>query len=337
MAIYSHYYGWVVAGMELLFLLIWQPRKLLGFGLSMAVLLLAFVPWASRVIREAQSIGGLDRNLGWIPKPHVFDIVYFYSTLNGPFGSFYVRFLGLILFGLPMAVWLWRIIRSGIKTREGDAIALSWLALLSFLPVIVLYFISHRTEQAVWIDRYFIFIAVPYLLLVTVAAFRLEPKWLKYPWIGLIVLWSLYAGLNDMITNRMAWEGAQMGSRVKWEVMTQQLIEAESDLPGPIRVYTLTVISKGLRTGDWASSTSLDYFLHSYGEGRFQFVYARDVKSLLNRPPQEDHFWIAFFEVAQGPQASPALTLKENGYRTGDPIIFGGLYDRVVLLPVWRK
>src|SRR5215211_4542165 len=109
---------------------------------------------------------------------------------------------------------------------------------------------SQRLEQAIWIERYFIFISIPYSLMVAAAAYRLEPKWLRYSWIILIFLWSLYAGIKDMGTNRIAWEGAQMGSRVPWENLTQQLIAAEADNSGPINVYTLTVISKGLRTGD---------------------------------------------------------------------------------------
>src|SRR6266496_1471458 len=83
--IYTHYYGWVVVGMEFLFLLIWQRRKLLKFGLSVLILLIIFSPWAYLVIREAQSIGGLAQNLDWIPKPGVADVLNFYSTLNGPF------------------------------------------------------------------------------------------------------------------------------------------------------------------------------------------------------------------------------------------------------------
>ena len=335
--IYTHYYGWVVVGMEFLFLMIWRRPKLLNFGLSALILFLIFAPWAYLVIREAQSIGGLDRNLDWIPKPNVVDVLNFYSTLNGPFGSRYFKSLGLILFGLPMVLWFWKIIRSGFKSGWGEAISFSWLVLLTFLPVTVIYFISQRTEQAIWIDRYFIFIALPYLLLVAVAANQLKPKWVRYPWIGLIVFWSLYSGLLDLRTNRMAWEGAQMGSRVKWDIVTQQLIEAEAKSSKPINIYTLTVISKGLRTGDWASSTSIDYFLDPYGEDRFRFVYARDIQGLLKRSLVEDHFWIAFFELAESPQAHPAAALQENGYRVGDPIVFQQMYNRLILLPVWRK
>lgn len=337
LATYSHYYGWVVAGLELLFLLIWQPRKLPRFGLSLAVLSLVFAPWAYLVIREARSIGGLARNLDWIPRPDLTHFLNFYSTLNGPFGSRTIKAAGLILFGLPVVLWFWKIIRSPSHSRREEAITFSWLALLSLLPVIAIYLVSQRTAQALWIDRYFVFIAVPYLLLVAAATYRLEPKWLRYAWIGLIVCWSLYAGVSDLRTNRMAWEGAQMGSRVKWDLMTRQLIEAESESSGPVNVYTLTVISKGLRTGDWASSTSLDYFLDSYGIDKFHFVYARDVEALLKRQRPEPHFWIAFFDIPEWPQRSLGRQLEQAGYQVGDAITFQQGPNRVVLLPVWRK
>lgn len=336
LAIYTHYYGWVVVGMELLFLLIWQRHKMLAFSLSMIVLLLCFSPWAYLVIREAQSIGGLEQNLDWIPKPDMVDVLNFYSTLNGPLGSRYLKFLGLLLFGLPLVPWFWKIIRSNLKSQSGDAISLSWLALLSFLPTISIYFISQKLAQAVWIDRYFIFIAVPYLMLVAIAAYRLEPKWVRYTWITLIVLWSLFAGMNDLKTNRMAWGSPQLGSRVNWDGMVQQMIAYETDSSGPINIYSLTIISRGLRTGDWAISTSIDYFLDSYGDDRFQTLYARDIKTLLDRN-LEDHYWIAFFELAESPKPSPAVELKDNGYRVGDAIVFQHLENKVVLLPVWRK
>lgn len=335
--IYTHYYGWVVVGMEFLFLIIWQRYKLLNFGLSALILLFIFAPWAYSVIREAQSIGGLDRNLNWIPKPDVVDVLNFYSTLNGPLGSRYLKSVGLVLFLLPLTLWFWKIMRSDSLTRRSDMIAFSWLVLLSFLPVVALYAISQRLEQAVWIDRYFIFISIPYLMMVAVAVYRLEPKWVRYSWIAIVMLWSLYAGIHDLRTNRMAWEGAQMGSRITWDDITRRLIAAETGESGPVKIYTLTVISKGLLTGDWASSTSIDYYLDSYGEDKFQMAYAKDVQTLLKRLPLENHFWIAFFELAESPQPHPAAALEENGYRVGDPIVFQQMYNRIVLLPVWNK
>jgi len=335
--IYTHYYGWLVVGMEFLFVLVWQRSKLLKFGLSALILLLAFTPWAYPVIREAQAIGGLAKNLDWIPKPGLVDIVDFYASLNGPLGSRYLKFLALLLFSLPLARWFWRIIRSDSKRQGDELITFSFLSLLSFVPVIAIFLISQRLEQAVWIDRYFVFIAVPYFMLVATAAYRLERAWIRYTWIGLIVIWSLIAGFNDVKTNRMAWASPQLGSRVQWDIMTQQLIKAEADPSTPINIYTLAVISKGHRTGDWAISTSLDYFLDAKDRDRFRFVYARDVQDLLNQGPQEEHFWIAFFDLAGSSQRFPGRVLQEQGFRVGNPIVFQQLYNRVVLLPVWRE
>jgi hypothetical protein len=336
LAIYTHYYGWVAVGAEVLFLSIWQRRKLPAFGLSVAVLLMAFAPWAYLVIREAQSIGGLERNLDWIPTPDIADVLNFYSSINGPLGNRLLKSLGLLLFGLPLLLWCLKTVRSDFRSQRDEISAVSWLAILSFLPVIAIFLVSQRLPQAVWIDRYFIFIAVPYLILVAAAAYRLEPTWLRATSIALILLWSFFAGLNDLRTNRMAWASPQLGSRVKWDYLAAQMITAESDHSGPIHVYTLTVLSRGLRTGDWAISTSLDYFFELSGEDRFQFIYAKDAQAVLNQSPPE-HFWVGFFQLAEAGQRSPAQTLAESGYRVGDAIVFQNQDNKVVLLPVWKE
>lgn len=335
LAIYSHYYGWLVVGMEFLFLLIWR-RKILSFGLAIAVLLLLFSPWAYLVVREAQSIGGLERNLGWIPKPDAIDVLNFYATLTGPLGSRYVKLLVLMLFNLPLISWIWNTARGGLNSENEDLIPLLWLAILSFLPVIIIFLISQKYDQAVWMDRYFIFVATPYMILVATAATRLPHKWVRNLWIMLMIFWSMLAGINDLRTNRIAWTSPQLGSRIDWEDLTRQLSEAESAQKVPVKVYTLTVISKGYLTGDWAISTSLEYFLDSFNDDRFEMVYARDVNALLNIS-EDDHFWIAYFDIADWRQPSPTRKLADEGYRVGDEIVYDHLGNRIVLLPVWQK
>jgi hypothetical protein len=91
-----------------------------------------------------------------------------------------------------------------------------------------------------------------------------------------------------------------------------------------------------MRTGDWALSTSLNYYLDLHGDDRFQTVYMSGIQRLLEQMP-EDHFWIAFFDLAEWPQPPPELMLNDNGYRAGDAITYQHMNNRVVLLPVWRK
>ena len=283
LTMYTHYYGWLVVGMEFLFLLLWR-RKIIGFGLSIIILLLIFSPWAYLVIQAARSIGGLEQNLDWIPRPRLIDILNFYSTLNGPFEGRYLKLLGLLLFNMPLLAWLISILRAGWQKFTGeDVISFSWLALLSFLPVIVIFLVSQKFEQAVWIDRYFIFIAAPYMLLVAAAVYRLEPKWIRNIYVFLIVLWSVLAGINDLRTNRMAWTGAQLGSRIDWESLAFQMSQVESASEYPVKVYAPPVISRGVATGYWTIATSLDYYLDLHNDARFEIVPARNNDALLNQ------------------------------------------------------
>ena len=336
LAIYTHYYGWVVVGVEFFFLLVWQRQRAAAFGLSVLFLFICFAPWAYLVVQEARAIGGLAQNLDWIPRPGVSNLLNLYVTLNGPLGNRYIRLLGLMLFGLPLLFWGWEVLRPGFRQCKDVPVRFSWLALLAFVPVTALFLVSQWTEQAVWIDRYFIFIAIPYMMLVAAAVHQLRPPHLRTLWIAAIVVWSLLAGFNDLRTNRMAWESPQLGSRVDWDGLVEEMIAAEVDASGSVPVYTLTVFSRGLRTGDWAISTSLDYFAALRGDDRFETRYAPDVYAVLDQA-DEDRFWVGFFELAEWPQASPPDVLAANGYHVGEPLVYQGYQDRLVLLPVHRQ
>jgi hypothetical protein len=98
----------------------------------------------------------------------------------------------------------------------------------------------------------------------------------------------------------------------------------------------LTVFSKGYRTGDWALSTSIDYFMDLYEDDRFQTVYARDVHVVLDRAP-EGHFWVGYFDLEEFPQASPAEVLANNGYRLAETLVIQEQNDRLVLVQVRRE
>lgn len=336
LALYTHYYGWVVVGMEFLFLLIWRRQKVIDFGFSLLFLLLCFAPWAYLVVQEARFIGGLGHNLNWIPKPGVTNLLNLYATFNGPLGNRYVKLLSLALFGLPLLFWGWQLVRAELGARRNEWIRFSWLLLLAFMPVLALFVASRFLDQAVWIDRYFIFIAIPYMMLVATAVYQLKPYWLRNIWIVAIVIWTLMAGFNDWRTNRMAWQSPQLGSRVDWNALAQQMIAAEADSTGPINVYTLTVFSKGNRTGDWALSTSIDYFMDMHGDDRFQTVYARDIYDVLESSPTEP-FWVGYFDLEEFPQASPVEVLANNGYHLMETLVVQEQNDRVVLVQVNRE
>jgi hypothetical protein len=330
LTIYTHYYGWIVVGMEFLFLLVWHRQKVLVFALSILFLLLCFSPWAYLVVREARAIGGLESNLGWIPKPGVDHILKLYVMFNGPLGDRYVKLFGLALFGLPVFMWGWRLAHPRYERSNVELVRFSWLVLLAFLPVVALALLSQWMPQATWTDRYFIFIAIPYMMLVATAVYQIKHSWLRYSWVAAIVLWSVLAGFNDLRTNRMAWEGLQLGSRVDWDSMVQQMVAANAvESSTQVTVYTLT-------PGDWALSNAIDYFLEQQGEYGFQIKYAGNVYRVLEQA-DEDYFWVTFFELEEWPQASPVAVLTNNGFRVGTEIIYQNQNDRIIFVPVWRQ
>ena len=100
-------------------------------------------------------------------------------------------------------------------------------------------------------------------------------------------------------------------------------------------VYTLSVRSLGLLTGDWALSRSIGFYLSEKGDARFEMRYARDASDLLQRAV-EDRFWIAYIELPRTNSQATVQTLADNGFDVGRPIIVGEGDRRVVLRPVHR-
>lgn len=340
--IYTQYYGWLLVGLEFAFLTLWQRPKLVGFALSMLMLASCFSPWAYLVTKEAYRIGGLGRNLDWIPRPGLSRLASLYVDFSGASGLQLVDALGLVLFGLPLLSMAWASFRPGwlaVRNRTGwrlDQAAVFWMFLLmSFLPSVSLYIISQRSSVALWIDRYFVFAAAPYMLLVAIALQRLRPSLLRQLVVMAAVVWSLWAGFRDIATNRMAWQGVQLGSRLRWDSLARQLSLSEASPSNGISIYTVPVYSEGVLTGDWVISTSLQFYLDTVPDERFRFVYARNANALLDQLT-EAHFWVASFEFGQHRSVSLERVLLQHGYRLGEPIMDGQGNNRLMIIPVWQ-
>jgi hypothetical protein len=333
--VYTHYFGWLVVGSEFVLLLFWGRRKLFSFSLSVAILILCFSPWAYIVTQAAVRKGGWSI-IDWIPRPNLFSLIHFYAAFNGPFnfrGSTYLR---LLLFGYPVLLWGWHIIRGSQNEDKGSGITFWWLFLFSFLPIALVYTVSQFLPQSVWVERYFIFMAIPYMILGAMAVNRLRPNWARTAIIVFIVVWSTLAGFRELNSNRIAWEGSQLGSRITWDALAHQLIQAEPSQAGDIKVYALSAITDDIEVGYWTIVESLRFYLDPLNEKRLQAVYVPDVSAL---PPaaRENHFWVAFFESRYLKKHPPQKVLEGNGYRVGEGFQFGSLDNRLVLFPVWRR
>jgi len=349
--VYTHYHGWFVVASEGLFLLIWGRHRLAAFAVSVAGLLVAFSPWAFLVTRAA--LARIKIGSEWVPRPDLTELKLLYENLNGPALPSVpgVASAGLLLFAAPVLLWLWRSLSRSPAAPRDHPIVLWWLLFMGLLPVAALFLTSQVGRQSLFLDRYLIFTALAYYALIGAAVHRLQPAGLRVAYVCLVVAWTLTAGLGDLRTNRMAWEGVQLGSRVDYRSLTERLVEAEGASTGDVPLYLLSGSSNGVVAGGWAISTSVGFYLGELAHepwkpefgprgtlwsgrrGRFLTVSETDLLKII-RTSQGEHFWLGYMQSDPAPGRQPRQVLIEHGLEVGPAIEQVENANRVVLLPV---
>ncbi len=316
--VYTQYYGWLVVCLEGIFLLFWGRHKLRPFAISVAGMILCFSPWVYTVAQVSMPQlreRGLADNLGWLGRPTLLgDLRLYYVTLNGHF-HFPLDMLQLLLFGVPVLLWAWHVLRSQGKDT-GQATTFWWLFLLSFLPAVLSYAASQVLPQSVWHPRYLIIVAAPYMILVAIAVGRLRSSWVRTATALLIVSWAILAGFKTLKEDNV--------SRIKWEYLVRQMIQAEPPEDNNVKVYAI-------QSGKAAPPIS--FYLEQAGETRFQVVMNVELSEIVREDTTAqaggDHFWVVGYLSKRSVQEA----LMKGGYRVGE-----GFDDHwVFLFPVWRR
>lgn len=194
--VYTHYYGWLVVGAEGAFLLLARRLELAAFTLATAAAVLAYVPWAFVVYQAASARAESgERALFFIPKPDAFSVAFFYGALNGLLDVPRTTTIGIALFAVPVATWMWRafIIRSGRVAEDRPALLLCLL--LAVVPVLAAFVASHLLPTAIWGQRHLIVVAVPYYVLVATGVLRIPIPQLRRLMVAAVVGWALVSGL----------------------------------------------------------------------------------------------------------------------------------------------
>jgi uncharacterized membrane protein len=295
--IYTQYFGWLVIGTECVYVILWKRQQFFIFAIHIAALAFCFAPWAFMVIRVAQK-HGLAGNLGWLQRPRLADLIWYFALLHGSFDVPRTTSLGLIIFGCPLLLWTW-----GVLKRENKAhLTAFWLLILSsLLPVVLAFLASQILPQSVWSERYLIISAVPYLILVAVAAHRLPSAWGRIIFSLLIIAWAAASGVYAL---------SRDDKKLHWEVLTHTMMQAEPTQAKSVRVYTFE---------EWAASP-IKYSLESSGDRRFDVVVVKDVTDLRGT-----HFWVAFRNTTWRAESLPQDIIRGAGcqvrqeVRTSDP------------------
>jgi hypothetical protein len=304
--VYTQYYGWLVIGVEGLFLLFWGREKFLPFLTSAAILMLCFSPWVYAAGRAGMRLG-LD-NSGRTEPVRWTEFVVFYTTLNGSVPH-WAR-AGLLLFAYPLVLWVWHALRrrQGENTEPATAL-LYWLLLLSFMPVIIAFCAGQVFPKSL-ASRYLIVVAAPYMIMVAVAACRLRPVWVRTATIVLMTVYAALAGYSAVSGEPY---------RIKLEALVHRLIQAEPRDADRIMVYT---DQRGM-TG------AIRFYLEEANEKRFHVERVDDLEEV-----EGEYLWVlGRNEVDPSRKRRQQEEWRQRGYEVGEGLDDGNAF----LFPVRRR
>ena len=317
--VYTHYYGWILIGLQVSIVVAWRRAYWKQILLVTAALLIAYVPWIYEVMISRQAGRGLGQNLGWIARPRLPDIWQFFMIASKPFlfnqstadraldglnGA-----LALLLFGIPIIVFFWKRIRSRASRPED-----TWLVLFCFAPVLLAFLLSWILPYPIWGTRHLIICTGPLYLVTAVAILRL-PRPVRLTASIVIGCWFLFAGVVVLM------RPAQTFTWCTWEQLAEQLPASNNGAPETIyafedlvayhlwfagtqnrRVPLKVTVINGVMREDPA------YFLPR----RFDEIKTGDA-SLISG----EHIWLAF-RAARGEEAIAPLNLAQSlGYQRG--------------------
>lgn len=235
--VYSHYYGWVVLSVELLFLLLWRRERVVKFLLTILLAIVSYLPWLYFMTISREPGRGLAQNIGWVTRPGLRDVAQFLSLLNTPFffrqssaGSLFDIWgicLSLILVGVPLVILISRTVKR--QRTEGREI---W-TLLGFviLPIALVFVLSWVLPHSVWGTRHLIVTAAPYAILAAIAVTELRLAWLRTVCFVLLGGWVVLNGAVTLVKRPPTF------SWCTWEPLAQELARAETNSSQPIDVY----------------------------------------------------------------------------------------------------
>ena len=328
--VYTHYYGWLVVASEaaLLLLLRTKRTRLTGFLLTVALAAVAYLPWVYALAQAGGAPGGgLAQNIGWVARPAASDVLQFLALLHEPF---YFRRssaepayttltapAGLLLFGVPILLLLWRLAgraRAGDGARRGG---LCWLLVFSFLPVLLAFALSWALPHSVWGTRHLIVVAAPYLVMAAAAVVRLRPRWARAAVLVALGCWVFWGALVALVRREAApvW--------CAWEGHAARLARAEPQSSAGVPVYAFEDLV----------AYHLWFALDTTGDTRFRVSVVRGVPGLAEDPAyflprafdgvsvgdasalEGERLWVAFRDTAWDESRPPLKTLFDRGYR----------------------
>jgi hypothetical protein len=319
--VFSHYYGWLIVGLEFFYLL-WRRRSIaMPFAVAGLVVLALFSPWAWAAAQSLHAKGGLAENLGWVPRPDLRDLSWFYVELSG--------MAELMRFGSRMTVLLFAFVYFTYRRREQGGF--HWLVVVSLAPALVMYMVSQWLSQSVWGSRHLIFTLWPFLLVLADVMWNLRPA-ARTAALALIALWSGFSA--------KAYSPEDL--KIHWDRLTLAMLDAENSNTARVPLYS---VDPYLHYPIWFHLESLkDQRLKQLGP----YVNSRKDMALLRAKAAEfevhkvanldeaqgPYFWVGYVDSAWKGPLSPSQMLKLRGCKIGPELNAKDRFQSVTLFRV---
>jgi hypothetical protein len=319
--VYSHYYGWLIMGLEFLYLL-WRKRNaLLPFAAASLLVAAMFSPWAWLAAQSLHAKGGLADNLGWVPRPDLRDLSWFYVELSG--------LNDLLRWGSRVTVVLFAFLYLMYRRREESGF--HWLVVISLTPALITYLVSQWLSQSIWGSRHLIFALWPFLLVLADVVWQLRPVARKIA-LALLAVWMAFAAKTY----------SPEELKIHWDRLTLAMLDAENSGAAHVPLYT---VDPYLHYPIWFHLESLKdqrlAQLGSYVSSRKDMpsLRARAAKFEVQKVTSVDaaqgtYFWLGYVDSAWKGPLTPRQILEQRGCKTGESIHARDRFQSITLFPV---
>ena len=318
--IYTHYYSWMILGIEFLFL-IWQRRRWQPFAVAAVLTGILFAPWlwmASRMLRA----GGMNEKIGWISRPALKDLAWFFADLTG--------FADHVNFGVGIAVAIIAIFLILFFTcrRDREAI-IHRLAILAVVPALLLFGVSQWLP--LWGSRHLIFMFWPFVIILADSLCRL-PGRAVFAVMMLTAIWAAFALQFHYHDDR----------KLPWDTLTATLLAKEQGASSPIPFYSL---DRDLHFPPWFYMECLKagnlgpFGSHLGNRADIAELATTAAKFQISKVTSPDavrgqHFWLGYSDKnEQGIQMAQEI-INRRGCWKGDAISASDRFHSVILVPV---
>ena len=163
--VYTHYFGWLLVGTELLVLMIFQRIKWRRAVVMTGILLASFVPWLLALWQAERNGSDLAQNIAWQARPGLRELLAFAIDLVEPFyfqssndqaGSVYLISIPLLM------IFLIALILYAIEWgREENKRSIHLLLFFALVPFVVTFLASWILPHSLWGTRHLIVIFPP--------------------------------------------------------------------------------------------------------------------------------------------------------------------------------